>query len=147
MSRFNQVALSEDQSTVAVGAGCFWDDAYNALNGTGRGVVGARAPGVGVGGFLLGGGCAYHTSQYGLAMDNIAAYEIVFANATVATITSADEDVWFALRGAGSANFGIVSSNQVDSCGWGACLLLDIDYYIPSDHAPARRCLGLSFLR
>lgn len=109
MSRFNQVILSDYQSTVAVGAGCFWDDAYNALNGTGRVVVGARAPGVGVGGFILGGGYAYHTSQYGLAMDNVVAYEIVLPNATIATITSADEDLWFSLRGAGAANFGIVS--------------------------------------
>ncbi|KZV76893.1 FAD-binding domain-containing protein [Peniophora sp. CONT] len=110
MSRFSHVTLGEDKSTVAVGAGCFWDDAYNALNGTGRGVVGARAPGVGVGGFILGGGYAYHTSQYGLAMDNVVAYDVVLPNASIATITRADEDLWFALRGAGAANFGIVTT-------------------------------------
>ncbi|VDC03789.1 unnamed protein product [Peniophora sp. CBMAI 1063] len=109
MSRLNSVVL-KDSNTVAVGAGCFWDDAYNALNGTGRVVVGARVPGVGVGGFILGGGYAYHTSQYGLAMDNVVAYDIVLPNATIATITPADADLWFALRGAGAANFGIVTT-------------------------------------
>lgn len=125
MSRFKQVVLSDDKDTVVVGAGCKWDDAYNALNGTGRIVLGGRVPDIGVAGLTLGwslgepngvrvhsripgGGYAYHTSQYGLAMDNLAAIDIVLPNATIATVTSADEDLWFALRGAGAANFGIV---------------------------------------
>ena len=41
-------------------------------------------------------------------MDNLAAIDIVLPNGTLTTITSANEDLWFALRGAGAANFGIV---------------------------------------
>ena len=110
MSRMNQVILSEDKSIVAVGAGCLWDDVYDMLNGTDRIVVGGRVPGIGVGGFILQGGYGYHTSKYGLAMDNVAAFEIVLRNGTQTTISPSDEDLWFALRGAGAANFGIVSS-------------------------------------
>jgi FAD/FMN-containing dehydrogenase len=56
MTRFNEVTLSADKSTVDVGAGLLWDDVYAALDGTGVNVVGGRVPGVGVAGFTLGGG-------------------------------------------------------------------------------------------
>ena len=41
-------------------------------------------------------------------MDNLAAIDIVLPNGTITTVTSANEALWFALRGAGEANFGIV---------------------------------------
>ena len=47
MSRFNNVTLSDDKSTVDVGAGLVWNDVYDALNGTGVNVVGGRVSGVG----------------------------------------------------------------------------------------------------
>lgn len=57
-----------------------------------------------VAGFTLGGGYSWKTSQYGLTVDNIAAFELVLPNGTVTTVTDEDEDLWFALRG-GSNNF------------------------------------------
>ena len=54
MSRFKQVVLSEDKEIVEVGAGCKWDDVYNALDGTGRIVLGGRVPDIGVAGLTLG---------------------------------------------------------------------------------------------
>lgn len=56
----------------------------------------------GVAGFTLGGGYSWKTSQYGLTIDNIAAYELVLPNGTVTTVTEQDEDLWFALRGGGN---------------------------------------------
>jgi len=59
MTRFNEVTLSADSSTVDVGTGLVWDDVYSSLDGSGVNVVGGRVPGVGVAGFTLGGG-TYH---------------------------------------------------------------------------------------
>ena len=56
MSRFKDVTNNASAGTVDVGAGCLWDDLYDALDGTGVNVVGGRVPGVGVAGFTLGGG-------------------------------------------------------------------------------------------
>lgn len=56
MSRFNQVTVNRAASTVEIGAGLVWDDVYRALDGTGLNVAGARVAGVGVAGFILGGG-------------------------------------------------------------------------------------------
>lgn len=56
MTRFNNVTLNRAASTVEIGAGLVWDDVYRALDGTGLNVAGGRVAGVGVAGFILGGG-------------------------------------------------------------------------------------------
>jgi FAD/FMN-containing dehydrogenase len=38
------------------------------------------------------------TSQYGLALDNVAAYELVLPNGTIKSVTQDDADLWFGLR-------------------------------------------------
>jgi hypothetical protein len=38
------------------------------------------------------------SNQYGLTIDNMAAYELVLPNGTVTTVTESNEDLWFALR-------------------------------------------------
>ena len=125
MSRFKNITLSDDKKTVEVGAGNVWDDVYLTLNGTGVNAPGGRVPGVGVAGFTLGGGkwspftpggdldlnvpsgYTFQTSQYGMAIDNIASYELVLPNGTITTVLPGD-DLYFGLRGAFN-NFGIVT--------------------------------------
>jgi hypothetical protein len=43
-------------------------------------------------------GYSYHSSQYGLSLDNVAGFELVLPNGTVINVTSKNEDLWFALR-------------------------------------------------
>ncbi|KZV76890.1 FAD-binding domain-containing protein [Peniophora sp. CONT] len=143
MSRFKQVTLNDDKSIVAIGAGCVWGDVYTGLNGTGRVVVGGRGPGgIGVAGFILGGGYGYHTGQYGLAMDNVAAFDIVLPNGTEKHVTAADKDLWFALRGAGAANFGIVTTFHLythpQGDVWGGLVLIDASQLSAMSAAAAR---------
>jgi hypothetical protein len=38
------------------------------------------------------------SNQYGLTIDNMAAYELVLPNGTITNVTSRDKDLWFALR-------------------------------------------------
>lgn len=56
MARFNQVTVNQAANTVEIGAGLKWDDVYRDLDGTGLNVAGGRVSGVGVAGFILGGG-------------------------------------------------------------------------------------------
>ena len=56
MTRFNQVVVDKATSLVEVGSGLTWDSVYQELDGTGLNVVGGRVQGVGVAGFILGGG-------------------------------------------------------------------------------------------
>jgi FAD/FMN-containing dehydrogenase len=116
MTRFNKTNVNSMSGTVEVGAGLTWDEVYATLGPTGVSVVGGRVPGVGVAGLTLGGGeclpssessillCSYAlgysflTSQYGLAVDNVAGYELVLPNGTIKDVTSKDDDLWFGLR-------------------------------------------------
>jgi hypothetical protein len=43
-------------------------------------------------------GYSYLTSQFGLAVDNVAGYELVLPNGTIKDVTSKDHDLWFGLR-------------------------------------------------
>ncbi len=43
-------------------------------------------------------GYSYHSSQYGLSLDNVAGFELVLPNGNVMDVTSKDKDLWFALR-------------------------------------------------
>ncbi|THU80278.1 FAD-binding domain-containing protein [Dendrothele bispora CBS 962.96] len=112
MNRFKQITLNKDANkdvkTVTVGTGLTWDEIYDELTPQNLNVVGGRVPGVGVGGLLLGGGYSWLTSQYGLAIDNVKQFEVVLPNGQIKTVTEADNDLWFGLRG-GLNNFGIVT--------------------------------------
>ncbi|KAF8486357.1 FAD-binding domain-containing protein [Russula ochroleuca] len=114
MSRFNEIKIGLTSGTVEVGAGLTWDQVYEVLELTGVNVVGGRVSGIGVAGFTLGGGYSYLSNQYGLAVDNIAGYELVLPNGTVTIVTSDDDDLWFGLRG-GLNNFGIVTQFMFQS--------------------------------
>ncbi|KAH8996310.1 FAD-binding domain-containing protein [Lactarius akahatsu] len=99
LARFNRTKVNYKDRTVEVGAGLTWDQVYTALNSTKVNVVGGRIPGIGVAGLTLGGGYSYKSSQYGLAIDNVASYELVLPNGTITNVTSQDKDLWFGLRG------------------------------------------------
>ncbi|THU83073.1 FAD-binding domain-containing protein [Dendrothele bispora CBS 962.96] len=110
MSRFNQLKYNPQTSTVEVGSGMIWDDVYNQLQAHNVSVVGARAPGIGVGGFIVaGGGYSYKTNQYGLAADNVLSMEVVLPDGLIKTVSRLlDRELFFALRGGGN-NFGVVT--------------------------------------
>ncbi|KAG9080807.1 hypothetical protein FRC06_006138 [Ceratobasidium sp. 370] len=103
------MAAGGSVGTVDVGPGLIWDDVYAALEPHNVTVVGGRATGIGVGGFILGGGYSWLSNQYGLAIDNVAAFEVVLPNGTITTTTeSTNPDLFFGLKG-GFNNFGIVT--------------------------------------
>ncbi|KAK0229791.1 FAD dependent oxidoreductase [Armillaria nabsnona] len=109
MTRFDEITYDSTTQTAVIGAGNIWDDVYEVLNAQGVNVLGGRLTGIGVAGLTLGGGYSYLSNQYGLAIDNVVAYELVVPNATVVTVTEEnDPDLFFSLKG-GSNNYGIVT--------------------------------------
>jgi FAD/FMN-containing dehydrogenase len=56
MARFNDTKFHHEDLTVEAGAGLTWDQVYEVLSPIGVNVLGARRPGIGVGGLTLGGG-------------------------------------------------------------------------------------------
>ncbi|PBK95430.1 FAD dependent oxidoreductase [Armillaria gallica] len=105
MSRFSEVTYDSSSETAIIGSGLVWDDVYASLAPHGVNVVGGRVTGVGVAGFILGGGFSWLTNQYGLTIDTVVAYELVKPTGEVANVTAnSDPDLFFALKG-GLNNF------------------------------------------
>lgn len=102
MSRFDEVFYDKDTTNVEVGAGCLWDQVYSTLadQEEQRNVIGGSATqGVGVAGWLLGGGYSLKSNRYGLGIDNIVEYEIVLPEGRVKKVRMESDKLLFnALR-------------------------------------------------
>jgi hypothetical protein len=59
MRRFNKVSFYANNQTVDIGSGLIWNDVYSVLQSYNVNVVGGRVSGVGVAGFILGGGYSW----------------------------------------------------------------------------------------
>ncbi|KAK8126862.1 FAD binding domain-containing protein [Apiospora kogelbergensis] len=81
----NEVIFDKETETVRVGPGNRWEDVAKKLDGTGYSAVGGRIGNVGVGGYLLGGGLSFMSTEYGWAANSVVSYELVLANSTMIT--------------------------------------------------------------
>ncbi|KAF3909372.1 hypothetical protein AA313_de0200759 [Arthrobotrys entomopaga] len=109
LRNLNEITLSADKNQTSVGPGNVWYDVYSKLERENVTVIGGRVSAIGVGGLTLGGGISFFSSRYGWACDNVNAYEVVFADGTINSVTpSSYPDLYWALRGGGN-NFGIVT--------------------------------------
>ncbi|KAF2704334.1 FAD-binding domain-containing protein [Pleomassaria siparia CBS 279.74] len=103
------VVLSNDNTTVSVGAGETWGSVYEKLIPLGLMVAGGRMLDVGVAGLTLGGGLSYFTGKVGFVADTVTNFEIVLASGQVVNANKdTNTDLFAALKG-GSNNFGIVT--------------------------------------
>ena len=103
--------VSVSGGTAVVGAGTHLIDFYNGLAASGRGVPGGSCPTVGIAGLTLGGGVGVVSRAYGLTSDNVLSLEIVTADGQVRTASpSRNPDLYWACRGGGGGNFGVVTS-------------------------------------
>ena len=101
---------------ISVGAGTRWIRAYNFLRDrqSDYTVIGGGCAGVGVAGFILGGGYSFISRSYGLGSDNVTGMEYVSTDGDIITLNDKltdknEKDLYWALRGAGGGNFGVVT--------------------------------------
>jgi hypothetical protein len=97
--------------TATIGAGARLMDVYAGLANAGRCLPAGSCPTVGIGGLTLGGGVGVLTTKYGLTCDKLVSAQIVTGDGKLRTVSaSQDPDLFWALRGGGGGNFGIVTS-------------------------------------
>ena len=109
VGKLNGVSASSGGATV--GAGARLIDVYTGLADRGVTIPAGSCPTVGVTGLTLGGGIGVTGRAYGLTCDNLTGAEVVTADGTVRQVSaSSDADLFWALRGGGGGNFGVVTS-------------------------------------
>jgi hypothetical protein len=109
LERIDDITVSTDKKSVAVGPGNLWFDVYTTLQPQDIAVIGGRVSGIGVGGLTLGGGISFFSNIYGWACDNVLSYEVVTASGIIVTASPTTfSDLFWSLRGGGN-NFGIVT--------------------------------------
>ncbi|MGW7079181.1 FAD-binding oxidoreductase [Streptomyces sp. NPDC054866] len=108
VSKLNKTRASG--STATVGAGAKLIDVYRALAAKGVTIPAGSCPTVGVSGLTLGGGHGVVSRAYGLTCDSLTSATLITADGKQLTASkSENKDLFWALRGAGNGNFGVVT--------------------------------------
>ncbi|MBE8478190.1 FAD-binding oxidoreductase [Streptomyces justiciae] len=111
VSKLNKIRTSG--GTAVVGAGSKLIDVYRALTAKGVTIPAGSCPTVGVSGLTLGGGHGVVSRAYGLTCDSLTQATLVTADGKQLTANATtNKDLFWALRGAGNGNFGIVTELQ-----------------------------------
>ncbi len=100
-------SVSVEGERATIGAGARLGAVYDALDAHGRTIPAGCGPTVGIAGLTLGGGLGILGRLHGLTSDSLRAAQVVLADGRV---VDADEELLWALRGAGGARFGVVTS-------------------------------------
>ncbi|MEV1020565.1 FAD-binding oxidoreductase [Streptomyces sp. NPDC050264] len=108
VSRMKTVRASGGEAVV--GAGAKLIDVYRALAAKGVTIPAGSCPTVGVSGLTLGGGHGVVSRAYGLTCDSLTGATLITADGKQLTAdSSTNKDLFWALRGAGNGQFGVVT--------------------------------------
>ena len=111
VDRLHQIAIAADGRSVTVGAGVKAIDLITALAARGLAVPTGSCPTVGITGLSAGGGLGFGARAFGPTCDNITALRIATADGrVVAADANANPDLFWACRGGGGGNFGVVTA-------------------------------------
>jgi FAD/FMN-containing dehydrogenase len=114
LSRLRGIGIHRGSGTVTIGTGSQLLDVYRELASHGLTIPAGTCPSVGIGGHLQGGGMGMAGRKLGLACDRLRGARIVTADGRALHVTSRSHpDLFWALRGGGGGNFGIVTSFEL----------------------------------
>jgi FAD/FMN-containing dehydrogenase len=104
-------SVSVAGAVATVGAGARLGDVYEGLEAHGVTIPGGTCPPVGIAGLVLGGGLGILGRMHGTTSDHLLQAQIVLADGGIVECDEHhDADLFWALRGAGAGNFGVVTS-------------------------------------
>jgi hypothetical protein len=114
LRHLDNVDVNVTERTARIGAGLTWDPVLAATALHGLAPPCGSAPGVGVVGYLLGGGLGPLASSMGFSSDHVRSFDIATPADGLITASEDDHsDLFWALRG-GKGGFGVVTSVTVD---------------------------------
>ena len=115
LSGLDGICVADDR-VATIRAGVRLGQVYAALHGYGRTVPAGCGPTVGITGLTLGGGIGLLGRKHGLTCDHLVGAQIVLADGSVVDCDHDHEpDLFWALRGAGGGQFGVVTSLRFET--------------------------------
>jgi FAD/FMN-containing dehydrogenase len=109
LTSLNSITIAQD--TVTIGGGTILVDIYDQLTAQGLAIPLGSCLSVGISGLTLGGGIGVVDRAYGLTCDNLLSAEVITADGEKVICSATQEpDLFWALRGGGGGNMGIVSN-------------------------------------
>ena len=115
--------------TALIGAGAILIDVYWKLWNRRKLLPGGSCPTVGVAGLSLGGGHGWSSRKYGLASDNIQQLTIVTADGKARVCNAhQNSDLFWACRGGGGGNFGVVTNFTFKTHPAGSVSLFQVEW-------------------
>src|SRR5215469_13445449 len=115
LSGLDGISAAADR-VATIGAGARLGQVYAALHAYGRTLPGGCGSTVGITGLTLGGGIGLLGRKHGLTCDRLAGAQVVLTDGSVVDCDHDHEpDLFWALRGAGGGQFGVVTSLRFDT--------------------------------
>jgi FAD/FMN-containing dehydrogenase len=115
LSGLDGISVADDQ-VATIGAGARLGQVYAALHACGRTLPAGCGPTVGIAGLTLGGGIGLLGRKHGLTCDRLVGAQVVLPGGNVVDCDHDHEpDLFWALRGAGGGQFGVVTSLRFDT--------------------------------
>ena len=106
----NVEITGKERHRVRIGGGATWGQVAAVLGPHGLAISSGDTKSVGVGGLTLSGGVGWKVRKYGLALDSVAAAEVITASGEAVRASAAEnQELFWAIRG-GGGNFGIVTA-------------------------------------
>jgi FAD/FMN-containing dehydrogenase len=111
VSGLDSVAYDAVSGRARIGAGAALLDVYDKLGGSGVALPTGSCASLGIAGVTLGGGVGVLGRKYGLTCDQLVSADLVTADGRTLTASASSEpELFWALRGGGGGNFGVVTS-------------------------------------
>lgn len=113
LSKMRQVTVDPEARRARIAGGCLLASIDTATQKAGLVFPAGVISHTGAAGLILGGGTGWLTRRFGLSCDNVEAFTLVTADASVVRATTTENaDLFWALRG-GGGNFGVVTDFEV----------------------------------
>lgn len=113
VSKINHVNLNSKKTRAKIGSGALLGNIYSSLLDSGRFLPAGTRPTVGIN-QALNGGIGYSTRKFGVLTDSVTKYRIILANGELVTASKKYyPDLYWALRGCGAGNFGVVVEYEI----------------------------------
>ncbi|SCK02080.1 Uncharacterized FAD-linked oxidoreductase yvdP [uncultured Clostridium sp.] len=115
ISNLNRIEINYENNTVTAEGGTLFGQLYNFIGSNGYPFPGASSSTVGVAGLTLGGGWSYSSRYLGLACDYLSEIKLINYEGSIITADkNTNSDLFWALKGAGGGNFGVIVSLTFD---------------------------------